>query len=233
MFQKGNQLGQLRIKTVVVKTQDGQTFAVEKGDLRLKSGELVHVNVGRKRPDASKRMRERKPLRGIDNPMFGKHLSPESIALSVRTKFLGWLKNQGTNEGLYLLNQASGNWWCSGHKAFHPLETFFNETANKRQPTQCKLWVANSRFHREFGVPLDWYETKLAEQDGGCAVCGRKDNPVRGKSALFAGDHNHETNELRGLLCHNCNSYVGWLENHGQAASNYLQQYKKSGVALV
>jgi hypothetical protein len=41
----------------------------------------------------------------------------------------------------------------------------------------------------------------LAEQGGGCAVCGKPDPEHV--------DHDHRTNEVRGMLCFNCNQALG------------------------
>lgn len=47
----------------------------------------------------------------------------------------------------------------------------------------------------------------LAEQGGGCAICGRE----AGSQALDV-DHNHTTGKVRGLLCRRCNGLVGVFE---------------------
>jgi hypothetical protein len=57
------------------------------------------------------------------------------------------------------------------------------------------------------------YEAKLLAQEGKCAICHKyMDDPCI--------DHNHETGEVRKLLCRKCNSCLGlmeenivWLEN--------------------
>jgi hypothetical protein len=53
------------------------------------------------------------------------------------------------------------------------------------------------------------YEKQLAEQGGGCWICGRKPKTIR-----LSGDHSHLQQKLtgkivrRGLLCYPCNRYV-------------------------
>ena len=64
-----------------------------------------------------------------------------------------------------------------------------------------------------YGITLEEYNTMLEEQNGECAVCGTDDpkgrQSGRGKVKGFYVDHNHETGEIRGLLCNNCNRSIG------------------------
>lgn len=57
------------------------------------------------------------------------------------------------------------------------------------------------------------YTLLLNAQNGLCAICG----PVtghKGASKRLAVDHNHTTNEVRGLLCGPCNQIIGlWRDN--------------------
>ena len=61
----------------------------------------------------------------------------------------------------------------------------------------------------------------LAEQGGGCAICGAPP-----KTRRLHVDHDHKTGEIRGLLCYRCNKalmpWVGpwWLDQ----AWMYLNQ---------
>ena len=54
-----------------------------------------------------------------------------------------------------------------------------------------------------YGISIDEYEQMFTVQNGRCKVC--KDRPARG---LFV-DHCHTTGEVRGLLCHHCNTGIG------------------------
>jgi hypothetical protein len=58
---------------------------------------------------------------------------------------------------------------------------------------------------RFYGMSLADYDAKLAGQNGGCAMCGRKF-----KHSLCV-DHCHKTGLLRGLLCRGCNVGIGNL----------------------
>jgi hypothetical protein len=65
----------------------------------------------------------------------------------------------------------------------------------------------SSWLKSRYGITLQDYEQTLTEQGGGCALCGRKP----GKIALHV-DHDHTTGRVRGLLCHQCNWYMGTVD---------------------
>lgn len=82
----------------------------------------------------------------------------------------------------------------------------------------CKFNLKNSK---------DWYTNQLKEQNGGCAICSSK--VVSNKShRYFYADHNHETGQLRGLLCLRCNSMIGFAKDDVRrlkSAILYLEKY--------
>jgi hypothetical protein len=75
-----------------------------------------------------------------------------------------------------------------------------------------------SHLRRKFGLTQAEYEERLAEQDGGCAVCG--DRPR--KTSLHV-DHDHDTGEIRGLLCMRCNNALGLFREQTQLLENALR----------
>ncbi len=64
--------------------------------------------------------------------------------------------------------------------------------------------------HR-YGIGTDDYERLLVVQDGRCAVCGRIETARHnnGQIRRLAVDHDHESGEIRGLLCSRCNRRIG------------------------
>lgn len=55
-----------------------------------------------------------------------------------------------------------------------------------------------------YGLAADEYAALLAYQGGRCAICQKSNGTVR----RLAVDHDHETGEVRGLLCKLCNRYL-------------------------
>jgi len=69
-----------------------------------------------------------------------------------------------------------------------------------------------------YGLTLLQHDAVLNFQDGLCAVC-KIDPPVD-------VDHDHKTNEVRGLLCHKCNVAIGLLRDDPtlmRAAASYVE----------
>jgi len=64
--------------------------------------------------------------------------------------------------------------------------------------------MREGHLRRTFGLSQANYDDLLPKQGGGCRICGRKP----GKVALHV-DHDHETGEIRGLLCVSCNNALG------------------------
>jgi hypothetical protein len=62
----------------------------------------------------------------------------------------------------------------------------------------------DAHLRRTFGITQADYEELLAQQGGGCVICGRRPTKV----SLHV-DHDHETGEIRGLLCVGCNNALG------------------------
>jgi len=71
----------------------------------------------------------------------------------------------------------------------------------------------SSRLKRRYGITAADYDEMLATQDGVCAICHQPETlRRRGGSMPLSVDHDHRTEETRGLLCHACNLAVGWTE---------------------
>lgn len=68
--------------------------------------------------------------------------------------------------------------------------------------------IRNTHLKRLYGITIEDYEEMAASTDGECWACGRVPAGTGAHGRLFV-DHVHETGQVRGLLCHNCNSALG------------------------
>lgn len=78
---------------------------------------------------------------------------------------------------------------------------------------------------KNYDISLEDYDEMLASQHNGCAICGR--TPEENARRLCV-DHDHETGQLRGLLCAQCNSALGMIGDDIELARRlvaYLEFY--------
>jgi hypothetical protein len=92
----------------------------------------------------------------------------------------------------------------------------------------------------KYGLDSDAYRRMLLDQDGECAICRRPPNAV---GPLFI-DHDHDNDEVRGLLCRSCNFGLGhfqddpyllddarrYLLERGCAATRQVARYEREAM---
>jgi hypothetical protein len=89
--------------------------------------------------------------------------------------------------------------------------------------------AANQSLHREhklknrYGMTLEDYDNMLLAQGGACAMC-----PTIPQERKLFVDHNHDTGEVRALLCLPCNTMLGMAGDSVdrlQAGIDYLKEH--------
>jgi hypothetical protein len=86
--------------------------------------------------------------------------------------------------------------------------------------TYERLYGGTRHYHlrRRYGIGADEFDELVRQQGGVCAICGRE-NPEH-------VDHDHDTGEVRGILCFNCNGGLGQFRDSIdalRAAASYLE----------
>lgn len=82
-------------------------------------------------------------------------------------------------------------------------------------------WVA--RLKSEYGLTPQQYAEMLARQGDRCAIC--RAEKAGGGFGSWHVDHDHNTGEVRGLLCNRCNMGLGLFRDDAatlEAAIQYL-----------
>jgi hypothetical protein len=73
------------------------------------------------------------------------------------------------------------------------------------------------------------YAKLLVEQNNACAICGVSATELKRELNV---DHNHETNKIRGLLCHHCNIGLGNFRDSTTLLSVAIEYLERTdGVA--
>lgn len=132
-------------------------------------------------------------------------------------------KEEGCNE------PVSCRGFCASHYG-----KWKRSTGHRPPSATNKRSLASAKLKHRYGITIDDYERKLAEQDGKCAICGLPaeavDNPDHWGKTLCV-DHDHETGETRGLLCNDCNLTVkrGNTIEVLESAVRYLRLHNRQG----
>lgn len=94
-----------------------------------------------------------------------------------------------------------------------------------RAKPETKEKRRNNRLLSLYGLTTKEYEDMLVSQAYCCAACNTHQLEL---SVPLNVDHNHETGQVRGLLCGNCNRALGLIKDSAETLSNlikYLQKY--------
>jgi hypothetical protein len=88
---------------------------------------------------------------------------------------------------------------------------------HQRNPDKAK--VSSMRYRlKKLGLVLEDYQTMLEKCQNKCEICG---NEFKEREPQV--DHDHKTGNVRGLLCNNCNSLLGFLENNNAPIEKFVQ----------
>lgn len=100
--------------------------------------------------------------------------------------------------------------------------------ANFRQnhPGYYREYMRKRHLQFEYGITPQAFSDLLEGQGGVCAICGTSEwNGVGNKPHV---DHDHETGNIRGLLCGNCNHALGFIRDNPAIALAMAEYLKKS-----
>jgi hypothetical protein len=112
-----------------------------------------------------------------------------------------------------------------------PLTEYYSNSKWKQGKCKpCHIKQSNSvakknHLRRKYNISLEEYNAKLEKQHYCCALCGKTQEEE--KSALCV-DHNHETGQIRDLLCRVCNRALGLFKDDPQLlirAAEYLERH--------
>jgi hypothetical protein len=110
------------------------------------------------------------------------------------------------------------------HKNRHDgLQTYCRECCNE-ESREWKLKNPDHHLLYSYNITLAQRDQMIADQGGGCAICKK---PLTVSRDIHV-DHDHDTDAIRGILCHRCNTALGlMLENTDtmRNAISYLEYH--------
>jgi hypothetical protein len=104
-----------------------------------------------------------------------------------------------------------------------------NKNKDKRRIQSKRYYLKNKEkvheWHMQYsyGITRENREEILKSQNDSCAICGKPANNVD----EFDVDHCHNTGTVRGLLCHKCNTGIGFFEDDPELLTKAIQYLVK------
>lgn len=102
----------------------------------------------------------------------------------------------------------------------NPCNTLYAKNRRNSVPNVLR----SNTYKQRYNLRIKGYDELFKAQKGVCAICQQFETNSR---VNFLGiDHDHKTGEIRGLLCHNCNSALGFFKDDPKIlkrAKKYLE----------
>jgi hypothetical protein len=121
---------------------------------------------------------------------------------------------------------AGDSQYCQKHREAMRASWLKHYNTKAKGDIRKKTQRRDRAYRNFYGITLLEYEALLVQQAGGCAICG-KEPPKRGRVQRLVVDHDHETGQVRGLLCDTCNRAIGLLGDNAtmlRRACEYLSR---------
>ena len=116
-------------------------------------------------------------------------------------------------------------------------EKLYKEQYLKKVEKYGEEHLNDKERSRRVGLTIEQLRLMIQDQDNKCAICfqsetrlaRRKSSEESPKLASLCIDHNHTTGQVRGLLCHSCNTAIGKMKDDItllQSAIDYLRRHE-------
>jgi 5-methylcytosine-specific restriction endonuclease McrA len=79
----------------------------------------------------------------------------------------------------------------------------------QRHPERFKIAKKKAHIKMTYGLTVEQYQDMFLRQQGLCGIC-RAEFTEENNMHI---DHNHQTGQVRGLLCRDCNFGIGFLRD--------------------
>jgi hypothetical protein len=90
----------------------------------------------------------------------------------------------------------------------------------KKNPEKVKTSNRNTKLKRNYGITHDDYVAMIKNQSNKCACCSKETDKL-------VVDHNHTTGQVRELLCNQCNTALGLLNEDVTVMQNMINYTRK------
>lgn len=102
------------------------------------------------------------------------------------------------------------------YEASHPEKM---KEKQKKRYANNKEYFYDWHLKSKYGITILEYKELRDSQNGKCLICRKK--------KILVVDHDHTTGKVRGLLCHACNTSLGFMEENISSFENAIEYLKE------
>lgn len=103
-------------------------------------------------------------------------------------------------------------------------EKYYELKSTENGRKKLKSYQRNSALKAKYGIDQQEFNRMLKNQGKKCRICLR--NPK--DKETFHVDHDHDTGEIRGILCSGCNRGLGLLRDNEEIVASALKYLRKT-----
>lgn len=133
-----------------------------------------------------------------------------------------WAKNRTPEQ--VEKKRLSAKAWRERNKASITEKQSAWRDANRGLVRECGRKNTRKVLYARYGLAPGEYDQMLTDQGGLCAICGSPPG-----SRPLSVDHCHTTGAVRGLLCHGCNTGIGFLKDNVDLLRKAVKYLSKKG----
>lgn len=132
----------------------------------------------------------------------------------MKTKYCSKCKKKKSHSEFHQDKRAKSGLspWCKGCR-----RKYYQKYYKVEKPQYDRI-----RLLKKYDLTVEQHKQIYVNQNGCCALCGI---PV--SYDKIHTDHNHQTNQVRELLCPRCNIFVGFIENNSELVQPVLKYLKE------
>lgn len=120
-------------------------------------------------------------------------------------------------------------WRSNNKEKFKSYCRGWHREAKKKNPESYSLRTRNVYLKNKYGITLEEYNNLVEKQNNVCKICKSVDERQSKTNLPFLYiDHDHRTGTIRGLICQNCNTLLGFAKDNTDTlrfAFCYLTNY--------
>lgn len=124
-------------------------------------------------------------------------------------------------------SKYAAKWVKQDRKKFPEKYSIRSKKYRANNPEKVKAKSLRNRLSLRYGLTPEEKKKMFDDQNGCCAICGRHQTEIK---ETIGVDHNHQTNQVRGLLCNRCNLFVDYVEKYPnliEPCFEYLERWNK------